>query len=172
MYRNVAFKSTNLAILRCLFLCLATMALNCSHAQSQNSPQSVETKNTNPPLQLNLRIVWGGDKPADYAGTIQTSSTSLKCIHQLGIDPYDASFLINDTDSRISVHDRETRFGGADIQVVGQPTDQISLRLKCTDLATGKEQEKTFLWEYSDLRDSNHVEDLGVAGSKFWCRKS
>jgi hypothetical protein len=128
--------------------------------RNRGEPTS-ETKAISKPLLLNLRLVWGADEVASYSGVIQTTASKFVCREQLGIDPYDPGFLKSAANQPCKFHDPMTRFGGCDIVVEGQPLDQITCQIQCTEKQTGKRFEKSFVWTLESLRDAIHVEEIG-----------
>lgn len=113
------------------------------------------------PIELNLRIVWGGPKSASYVGTIELDSGAISCTRQLGIDPYDPSFLLNDADGRLVIDDTETRFGGCDIRVQAKLNSQLKMQLQITDPETGQSILKQYSWALKSLRDNSDLQEMG-----------
>ncbi len=113
------------------------------------------------PIDLNLRIVWGSPKSASYVGTIELDSGAIASTRQLGIDPYDPSFLLKDADGRLIIDDAETRFGGCDIRVQAKTNSRLKMQLQITDPETGQSIIKQFTWTLKSLRDNSDLQELG-----------
>jgi len=113
------------------------------------------------PIDLNLRIVWGGPKSASYVGTIELDSGAISSTRQLGIDPYDPSFLLNDADGRLVIDDTETQFGGCDIRVQAKSNSQLKMQLQITDPETGQSILKQYNWTLKFLRDNSDLQEMG-----------
>ena len=114
------------------------------------------------PLDLNLRIVWGGSQNASYTGTIDVDQGTIACTQQLGIDPGDPSFMLKDKSKKLAWNDPETRFGGCDVRVQAKSTSLITIRLQIEDPTTAQAFTKEFTWTLSSLRDSPELRELGV----------
>ena len=113
------------------------------------------------PIELNLRIVWGGTKSASYVGTIELDSGAISSTRQLGIDPYDPSFLLKDADGRLVIDDSETRFGGCDIRVQAKSTSRLKMQLQITDPETGQSIIKQYIWTLKSLCDNSDLQEMG-----------
>ena len=113
-------------------------------------------------LELNLRIVWGGPKSASYAGSIELDSGAISGTCQLGIDPYDPSFILKDADGRLVIKDSDTRFGGCDVRVQAKSNSRLKIQLQITDPETAKTISKQYTWTLKSLRDNSDLQELGL----------
>ncbi|MFY8202124.1 MAG: hypothetical protein ACOVLE_15720, partial [Pirellula staleyi] len=132
----------------------------------KENPDALGTTASAAPLELNLRVVWGGSLPANYSGSIELDSGKLVCLHQLGIDPFDPSFLRNSSDHKLSFEDRATRFGGCDIRVLGQSTSRLKVMIRSTDPQSQQISTKEHEWMLHDLQENTHVETLELGDCK------
>ena len=113
------------------------------------------------PIDLNLRIVWGGEKSASYVATIELDSGNLYGTQQLGIDANDSSFILKDSNGRLAIDDRETRFGGCDIRVQAKSNSRLKLQLQISDPGTAQAITKDYSWTLKTLRDTPDLQELG-----------
>ena len=143
-------------LLNCFGLCLASN----SHAQ-QTRIDSSNQQSEILPLDLKLRIVWGGQKPVSYVGSIELENGTLFGTQQLGIDPNDPSFLLSDSKGRLTFDDRQTRFGGCDIRVQAKSNSRLILQLQLADPDTSKIITREFAWSLKSLRDNPDLQELG-----------
>ena len=114
------------------------------------------------PIDLNLRIVWGGSEPIDYLATIELDSGVLIGGQQLGIDANDSSFAIKDANNRITIDDRDTRFGGCDIRVEAKFSAVLKVRLQVANLKTQQTEVKEASWPLKSLRESPDLLETGM----------
>ena len=143
-------------LLNCFVLCFASN----SHAQQTR----IDSSNQQPevlPLDLKLRIVWGGQKPVSYVGSIELENGTLFGTQQLGIDPNDPSFLLSDSKGRLTFDDQQTRFGGCDIRVQAKSNSRLILQLQIADPDTSKIITREFAWSLKSLRDNPDLQELG-----------
>ena len=143
-----------------LWICVGFSAASRSRAQQiRNDPQDQQVDVS--PLDLNLRIVWGGPKPENYSGSIEMDSGILSGTQQLGIDSNDPSFILKDSDGRLVFDDRETRFGGSDIRVQAKSNSRLKLKLQIEDPETSQAITKEYSWSLKSLRDNPDLQELG-----------
>lgn len=153
-------------------LCVASFLIGFTNAKMQanqfgkENPDALGTTASAAPLELNLRVVWGGSLPANYSGSIELDSGKLVCLHQLGIDPFDPSFLRNSSDHKLPFEDRATRFGGCDIRVLGQSTSRLKVMIRSTDPQSQQISTKEHEWMLHDLQENTHVETLELGDCK------
>jgi hypothetical protein len=114
------------------------------------------------PVDLNLRIVWGGPTPTTYVGTLEIDSGSLVCTKQLGIDSNDPSFLLKDSTGKFAIHDKKTRFGGCDVRVQAKANNRITLKLQIEGEEATQTIVKEFVWTLKSLRDGPETQELGI----------
>ncbi len=146
-----------------LVYCILFAALAVSTSQAQQSRNdSADPQLEVFQLDLNLRIVWGGPKPASYEGTIELDSGMISNSKQLGIDPYDPSFLLKNADGRLVIDDSETRFGGCDIRVQAKSNSRLKIQLKITDPKTAQTIINQYTWTLKSLRDNPELQELGL----------
>ena len=126
----------------------------------KENPDASGTAASTAPLELNVRVVWGGSVPANYSGSIELDNGKLVSLHQLGIDPFDPSFLRNSSDNKLPFEDRATKFGGCDIRVLGKSTCRLKVRITSTDPQSQHTSTKEYEWLLNDLRENAHVENL------------
>ena len=146
--------------------CISFIATTWSSQFGRESSDAKSATASNP-LELNLRILWGGARLADYSGSIELDSGRLVCLQQLGIDPFDAGFGIHQSDQKLSIDDKETRFGGSDIRVQGKANSRLNVSIRTVDPQSSQATTKKFTWLLSDLRDIAHVENIDVGDCKF-----
>lgn len=153
-------------------LCVASFMIGFTTAKVQanqfgkENPDALGSTPSAAPLELNLRVVWGGSLPANYSGSIELDSGKLVCLHQLGIDPFDPSFLRNASDHKLPFEDRATRFGGCDIRVLGQSTCRLKVSIRSTDPQSQQTSTKEHEWMLHDLQENTHVETLELGDCK------
>lgn len=126
----------------------------------KEKPDASGTAESAAPLELNVRVVWGGSVPANYSGSIELDHGKLVSLHQLGIDPFDPSFLRNASDDKLPFEDRATKFGGCDIRVLGKSTCRLKVKITSTDPQSQQTSTKQYEWLLNDLRENAHVENL------------
>ena len=144
-----------------LLVCSGSSFAQTSFAQSTrfNPPESAADS----PIDLNLRIVWGGSEPVNYLATIELDSGVLTGSQQLGIDANDSSFVIKDASNRITIDDRETRFGGCDIRVEAKSSALLKVRLQVANLKTKQTEVKEASWPLKSLRESPDLLETGMS---------
>ena len=148
-----------------LSICLGFSAASRSYAQQiHNDPTDQQMEIF--PLDLNLRIVWGGSKPENYNVSIEMDSGALSGTQQLGIDPNDPSFILKDSDGRLVFDDRETQFGGCDIRVQAKSNSRLNLKLQIEDPETSQAVTKEYSWSLKFLRDNPDLQELGFNDSR------
>ncbi|MEI7461550.1 MAG: hypothetical protein WCK15_19360 [Pirellula sp.] len=147
-------------------LCVVSFMIGFTTAKVQanqfgkENPDASGTATSAAPLDLNVRVVWGGSLPANYSGSIELDHGKLVSLHQLGIDPFDPSFLKNASDDKLPFEDRATKFGGCDIRVLGKSTCRLKVRITSTDPQSQQTSTKEYEWMLNDLRENAHVENL------------
>lgn len=155
--------------LRMVFLSLVFLSI-CCHVPvavaALPGADATEAKHLAAPTELNLRLVWGGARPMDYAGQIEIDDGKIACTQSLGIDPFDASYLLKDTAGKIPFRDRATRFGGCDLHVQAKPNSRLTLTMQVTDPTTQQYSTKEYSWSISELRDQAHTEVLDLSECK------
>ena len=114
------------------------------------------------PIELNVRLVWGGPRPLNYSGAIEIDDGKIVCSQQLGIDPFDAGFLVADSNGKFAFDDSQTRFGGCDLRVLAKSTSRLKLVLNVVDARNHQATVKEFSWPISELRDSASTETIEV----------
>ena len=144
-----------------LVACVASSFAQVSSAQSARIQPS-EPLSEPVPLDLNLRIVWGGPEPVDYLATIELDSGVLTGSQQLGIDSNDSSFALKDPSNRIAIDDRGTRFGGCDIRTEAKSNALLKLHLQMTDPKTNQTVVKEASWPLKSLRESPDLQEIGL----------
>jgi len=115
------------------------------------------------PIDLNLRIVWGGSEPVDYLATIELDSGVLTGSQQLGIDVNDSSFVIKDASNKITIDDRDTRFGGCDIRVEAKSSAVLKVQLQVANLKSKQTVVKEISWPLKSLRESPDLLETGMS---------
>jgi len=147
-------------------LCVVSFMIGLTTAKVQanqfgkENPDASGTASSAVPLELNVRVVWGGSLSANYSGSIELDNGKLINLHQLGIDPFDPSFLRNASDNKLPFDDRATKFGGCDIRVLGKSTCRLKVRITSTDPQSQQTSTKEYEWLLNDLRENAHIENL------------
>ncbi len=132
-----------------------------AYAQSLRAATG-ETVSDFSPLDLNLRIVWGGSETVDYLATIELDGGVLTGTQLLGIDANDSSFVLKDSSNRLTIDDPDTRFGGCDIHVEARPTAVLKIRLQLTDPKSKQTRVKEASWSLKSLREGPDLQETGL----------
>ncbi len=148
-----------------LFALAELLANSTAQAQPTGS-DTTEQPSEIAPIDLNLRIVWGGTKSISYVTTIELESGNLSGIQQLGIDANDPSFILKDSNGRLFIDDRETRFGGCDIRVHAKSSSRLKLQIQISDPETAQAITKDYSWSLKSLRDNPELLELGFNDSR------
>jgi hypothetical protein len=163
VYRQSRCRLLKLTICLLVVLVVGVQSQFVQFATAQSSRiSSSEPPSESIPLDLNLRIVWGGSEPVDYLATIELDSGVLTGSQQLGIDTNDSSFALKDASNRIAIDDRGTRFGGCDIRVEAKSNAVLKLRLQITDPKTNQIVVKEASWPLKSLRESPDLQEAGL----------
>ncbi len=146
------------------WICLPVGTEFCQAQQTRN--EMSESLAEAVPVDLNLRIVWGGEKPARYTGTIELDSGTLIGTQQLGIDAYDPSFILKNAAGKLVFDDASTRFGGCDIRVQSKSSSRLKLKLEVSDSISDQSVAKEFTWSLKSLRDTSDLQEIGLGNCR------
>jgi len=153
-------------IIATIAMAAVSVSMISGEAQSQFLREPSESQSSASPIDLRVRIVWGGTIAASYVGSVELDQGSLVCDQQLGIDVQDPGFLIGSSETRLAIADNDTRFGGCDVHVQGNSNSRLSVRLRAFDADHRETTWKEYSWLLRDLRDHSHVETLDLGDCK------
>ncbi len=150
-----------------------TLIPNCCYLTSSYAGHAQQTRNEpadqsadSSSLDLNLRVVWGGPKLANYKVKIELENGQLAGVHQLGIDADDSSFLPKDSEGNLAINDLNTRFGGCDLRVQAKANSKLKMQVEVADPITAELSLKEFDWSIKTLCDIPNVQELGLTNNR------
>ncbi len=115
------------------------------------------------PLNCELRIVWGGDTPRSYGGSITSSDGSLKVVRLLSLQEDAINSIQNNEPQSLVIQPRSpSSFGGIDVAVRGTSSTQLTLKFEDPYAQEPKEFEVSL----TDLLHGTWVKMLDERGNR------
>lgn len=151
LHGRIMFRLINL-LLACSLSLFASLETSVAMAADNQASISQE-----------LRVVWGGNAPRIYQGTITIEDGNLRIVRNLSMQESALGGLIQKDANTIEFNSNsQTTFGGLDISIRGSVTSKIRIRLR--DNQSNKPIERVV--NLVDVQQKSWIDAVDEAGSR------